>query len=96
MMANSTKIPVTLAYVAGPQTSNDVLYNYDIAKRTMDLAAYSDFETFKIRLQWTYYALLHSLASENCKIALIPWISKVSTHKMKYREKVVREIVEAT
>lgn len=91
---NPQLIPVTFAFVAGPQTSDASLYLYDIAKRTLDLEAYSNFESFKTKIKWAYYALLHSLACENCKIALIPWISKLTTpHRIKYREDDVKNIV---
>lgn len=70
-------VPVTLSFVAGPQADLMTLEKEarSTTRRTLNMLAATDKAHFEECVKWTYYACLHSLAMEGCKIAMLPWIS---------------------
>lgn len=63
-----------LVFVAGPNVGvfGDAT---STTARTFNADLATNYESFKLAVQWTYYAALYSIAMEGKGIALLPWIS---------------------
>lgn len=73
----SEAVSTTLFFVAGPNVGAKGSDHRSSTLRTFNnfLSKKENYTNFKKAIKWTYYAALHAMAMENCKIALLCWIS---------------------
>lgn len=68
--------PTTLIFVAGPNVgAKGGGDNKSTTLRTFNEFLSQNYSNFKEAIKWTYYAALHAMASEGCRVALLCWIS---------------------